>query len=217
MLAGHPANALTDFPRGTSHTHNAQRRVHFMVWKQSPPACTRRFSFFPFRFSFPPSLLVADALDAGRDGGEDFVGDGSEAVGDLGDGQAGAEDDDRIAFARVGVGHVDHAEIHADVAHGGAAVMADEHLPDAVAKAAVHAVGVTDGDDGDARGAGDVGAAAVTDGVASGDVLDLQDGGAERADGLQAAAVAVGGADAVEGDAEAHHVHLLLAEALYTG
>ena len=66
------------------------------------------------------------------------------------DGQLFAEYLDPVAGLAVDVGHVDHAHVHADVAHDGGPLAVHHHAPFAVAQVAVQSVGIADGNGGDA-------------------------------------------------------------------
>lgn len=81
------------------------------------------------------------------------------------------------------------------------------------AEVAVEAVGIADREDGDARGARGDPAAVVADGVAGGDKLDLRDACFEAADGKESVLDIGLRSDAVEADAEAHHIELGVGEA----
>ena len=114
--------------------------------------CPLVLSIFLCSLSVIFSLLKVNTLDALADGGEDLVGDGVEAVAQLGDGQVLAEDFDGVALAAVDVGDVDHADVHADIAHVGRPLAVDEAVGVAATQVAVEAVGIADGDGGDAAG-----------------------------------------------------------------
>ena len=74
---------------------------------------------------------------------------------------------------------------------------------------AVEAVGIAEGDGGDAATSREDAFTAVADGGSSGPLLDGDDDRVERGDGLQGVlAAVVEGLDAIETDADAHHVHL---------
>ena len=123
-----------------------------------------------------------------------------------------AENLHRVAFAAVDVRHVDHADIHADVAHVGGALPVHQAVGIPVAQVAVQAIGVADGQGGDARVAGQVALAAIAHGVFLGHVAYLQNGGLEGAHILHDAVVYR--VDPVEAEAEAHHVELRAGEPL---
>ena len=73
----------------------------------------------------------------------------------------------------VDAGDVQHAHVHADVADGGGAVAVHREGGLAAAQMPVDAVGVTHGDGGDDGARGGLAPAAVADGVARAQVLDL--------------------------------------------
>lgn len=60
-----------------------------------------------------------DTLDAAGDGGEDFVGDGAEDAGEFGDRRVFAENGDRVTDPGIDARDIQHAHVHADIAHGG--------------------------------------------------------------------------------------------------
>ena len=93
-------------------------------------------------------------VDATRNGGEDFVGDGAEDEGELGGGGVVTEDGDRIADLRIHARDVKHTHIHADVADRGHAVAVQGEGGGAAAEMAVNAVGIPDGNGGDGCAAG---------------------------------------------------------------
>lgn len=90
----------------------------------------------------------------------------------------------------------------------------DEERRVAVAEMAVDAVGIAHGDGGDSRAASQHATAGVAYGRARFPLLDGDDDRVERGDGAQHRLRAVVECrDAVEADAEAHHVTLVAGEA----
>ena len=162
----------------------------------------------------PVSLLLeVDAFDAGGDGGEHLVGDGAGGGGVALQEVAFAEEDDGVAFAAFHTRDVDEAHVHADAADDRHLVAGDNHMALFVAEVAVEAVGIADGDDGDARGTRGYPAAIVTHGFALGDVLELRNAGDETRH-LAEPGLHLGlGSHAIEADAEAYHIHLGFGEA----
>ena len=124
--------------------------------------------------------MEIDPLHTVAHGGEDFVGDAAEAVGERGDGQMVAKDFHAVAFTAGDVRDINHAHVHADVAHIGRAPAIDEAESIAISQAAVESVGIANGDGSDARGTVHDGAARVAHGSARLDVARLEDGGVER-------------------------------------
>ena len=93
------------------------------------------------------SFAVVHALDTGRNGCKDFVGDCVEDTGQFFDGDVFAENLHAVThFAVRDIGNVNHACVHADGAHDGAPAAVDGHRRVAPAVVAVHAVGITDRD-----------------------------------------------------------------------
>ena len=170
-------------------------------------------------------LLEVDAFDAGGDGGEHLVGDsargGSIALEEV----AFAEEHHGVAFGTAGrswcedVGDIDEAHVHADAADDGHLHACDKHMALFVAEVTVPAVGIADGDNGYLGGPTGYPLSVVAHTLALGDVLDLRDAGHQTRHlpqlGLHVIIALrehpVGG-DAVEAEAEAHHVHLCLGE-----
>ena len=85
----------------------------------------------------------------------------------------------------------------------------------ASAQVTVYAVGITYRDGGDGGAFRGLAPSAVTHGVSGAQLLDLQDLNLQRGHGGQVHIRQ--GADAVDADAQAHHVVLVLREALYAG
>ena len=112
-------------------------------------------------------------------------------------------------------GDVQHAHVHADVADGGGAVAVHREGGVAAAQMPVNAVGIAHRDGGDDGARGGFAPAAVADGVARAEVLDLQDFAFQRS--YRGELHARKRADAVDADAQAHHVVLVLREALNAG
>ena len=81
----------------------------------------------------------------------------------------------------------------------------------------IEAVGIADGDDGNARRTLGNPSAVVADGVACGYVFDLGNAGLEAADRLEKPLHLGLGGNAVETYAETHHVHLGIGKADYAG
>ena len=146
---------------------------------------------------------------------KNLVRNRSQDVGQFGDGGILAEDGDGVADFHVETGDVQHAHVHADVADGGGAVAVHAERGVAAAEVAVDAVGITHGDGGDDGARGGLAPSTVTDGVTLAQVLDLQDFALQGSDGSELDARE--GADAVDADAQAHHVVLALREALDAG
>jgi len=104
-------------------------------------------------------VVVVYATDAGADGGEDFVGDGAELVGEDGDGEVVAEDFYAVAFMTVDIRDVYHGYVHADVAYVWRLLSVDETVGVSVAQTPVEPVGIAYGDGCDAAVAIEGGAA----------------------------------------------------------
>ena len=85
-----------------------------------------------------------DALNAWRDAGQDFVANGATGLAKLVDGRVLAKDFHLVAHLALRVGDVDHAGVHADVAHRWAHCAVNPHLDGAIAKVAVHAISIAD-------------------------------------------------------------------------
>ena len=109
------------------------------------------------------------------------------------------------------VGDVYHAHIHADVAHVAGLLSVDDAVSVPVAQSAVESVGIANGDGGDARGAHQLSSTAVAHGFRFGHVVYLQYGGLKLADGVEQAVAHR--TDAIEAEAQAHHVVMILGEA----
>ena len=110
-----------------------------------------------------------------RNRGKYLVWDGLQLVRKFADGEFFTEDDDRVSFACVDIGDVDHAGIHADIADDRAALAVDHDFAAAIAEMTVQAVGITDRDNRDAGIALYIAHPAITDGIACRNVLYLQD------------------------------------------
>ena len=153
-------------------------------------------------------------LHAGGDAGENFVGNRAHSIAEDGDGQVVAKDGDTVTHAAGDVGYVNHADIHTDIAHVVSSLAVDQAVAVAVAQVAAQAVGIANGDGGNARGALKDGATAVADGVTSGYVTYLQDGSLQRGHIVKHGIVAW--IDAIEAQSQAHHVELVLGKVFNT-
>ena len=155
--------------------------------------------------------MKVDALDAVADRGQDFVGDGVEQACQLCGREVVAEDFDRVAFAAVRVRHVNHADVHADVADIVRALTVHQTVAAAVAEVSVQAVSIANRNGGDARVTLQNSAAGVAHAVPFRALADLKDGGAQRRHVLQRAVV--NGVYAIESQSESHHVEVAFGEA----
>ena len=73
-----------------------------------------------------------------------------EFVGQLAYRQFFAKDDNRIALLGIGVGDVDHASIHTNIADYRTTFSGDGNFTSPVTEMTVEAIGIADWDDGDA-------------------------------------------------------------------
>ena len=60
-------------------------------------------------------FLYINTLHSGGNTCKDFVGDGTDGIGEDSDRKVVAEDDSMVTWLAVNIRHVDHADIHADV------------------------------------------------------------------------------------------------------
>ena len=153
---------------------------------------------------------VIDALHAVADARKHLVGDGVELVGEHGDGQMVAEDLHTVSLATGDVGHIDHANVHANVAHIVGALPIDETVAVAVAQMAVETVGIAYRDSSNDAIAIDERMAAVADTRTGRDMAKLEDGGLQRRDIVED--VVRARIDTIEANAETAHVELAVAE-----
>ena len=153
---------------------------------------------------------VIDALHAVADARKHLVGDGVELVGEHGDGQMVAEDLHTISLATGDVGHIDHADVHADVAHIVGTLPIDEAVAVAVAQMAVETVGIAYRDSSNDAIAIDERMAAVADTRTGRHMAKLEDGGLQRRDIVED--VVRARIDAIKANAETAHVELAVAE-----
>jgi len=153
---------------------------------------------------------VIDALHAVADARKHLVGDGVELVGEHGDGQMVAEDLHTVSLATGDVGHIDHADVHADVAHIVGALPIDEAVAVAVAQMAVETVGIAYRDSSNDAIAIDERMAAVADTRTGRHMAKLEDGGLQRRDIVED--VVRARIDTIEANAETAHVELAVAE-----
>ena len=96
----------------------------------------------------------------------------------------------------VGIGDIDHAGIHTDIANDRATVAINHDLATTIAEMTVQAVGITDRDNRDAGIALYIAHPAVADGIACRNVLYLQDSRLQRADVTQP--FLTGGTDSIQ-------------------
>ena len=153
---------------------------------------------------------VIDALHAVADARKHLVGDGVELVGEHGDGQMVAEDLHTVSLATGDVGHIDHANVHANVAHIVGALPIDETVAVAVAQMAVETVGIAYRDSSNDAIAIDERMAAIADTRTGRHMAKLEDGGLQRRDIVED--VVRARIDAIEANAETAHVELAVAE-----
>ena len=158
---------------------------------------------------------VIDALHAVADAREHLVGDGVELVGEHGDGQMVAEDLHTVSLATGDIGHIDHADVHTDVAHIIGALPIDEAVAVAVAQMAIETVGIAYRDSSNDAIAIDERMAAVADTRTGRHMAKLEDGGLQRRDIVED--VVRARIDTIEANAETAHVELAVAEMVDAG
>ena len=153
---------------------------------------------------------VIDALHAVADARKHLVGDGVKLVGEHGDGQMVAEDLNTVSLATSNVSHIDHADVHADVAHIVSTLPIDEAVAVAVAQMAVETVGIAYRDSSNDAIAIDERMAAIADTRTGRHMAKLEDGGLQRRDIVEDMVRAR--IDTIEANAETAHVELAVAE-----
>ena len=115
----------------------------------------------------------------------------------------------------VGIGDIDHAGIHTDIANDRTTVAINHDLATTIAEMTVQAVGIADRDNRDAGIALYIAHPAVADGITCRNVLYLQDSRLQCADVTQP--FLTGGTDSIQADAETYHIHLIIGEPFYSG
>ena len=173
------------------------------------------FSMYPYNVAYSSCKRslgseVIDALHAVADARKHLVGDGVKLVGEHGDGQMVAEDLHTVSLATGDVGHIDHANVHANVAHIVGALPIDETVAVAVAQMAVETVGIAYRDSSNDAIAIDERMAAVADTRTGRHMAKLEDGGLQRRDIVED--VVRARIDTIEANAKTAHVELALAE-----
>ena len=155
-------------------------------------------------------------FDAARDGGENFVRDRTEDGGKLRSGRVFTEYGHRVTHLRIDTGDIEHAHVHADVSDGRHSVSVQRKSGGSPAEAAVDAVGISDRDRGYHCSCGSyltVPAVAYR-AVLGHQMLYLQYLAFERCYGGELHIRQ--GTDAVDADAQTHHVELVFRETLYS-
>jgi len=173
------------------------------------------FSMYPYNVAYSSCKRsleseVIDALHAVADARKHLVGDGVELVGEHGDGQMVAEDLHTVSLATGDIGHIDHADVHADVAHIVGTLPIDEAVAVAVAQMSVETVGIAYRDSSNDAIAIDERMAAVADTRTGRHMAKLEDGGLQRRDIVED--VVRARIDAIEANAKTAHVELAVAE-----
>ena len=90
-----------------------------------------------------------------------------------------------VALVAVNVGDINHAYVHADVAHVRSLLTIHDAVSQSIAEASVETVGIANGDGGDARGAYQLSASAVAYRFRFGYLMYLQYGALQRTDGVE--------------------------------
>lgn len=106
-------------------------------------------------------FLYIHPLYSCADSRKHLVWYGAKGIAEFGYREVVAEDFDRVAFLAFYVGHINHADIHADVAYVFGRLAIDEAMAVAVAEVAIETVGIADRDGGYATVACQGGATAV--------------------------------------------------------
>ena len=106
----------------------------------------------------------------------------------------------------VGIGDIDHAGIHTDIANDLATVAINHDLATTIAEMTVQAVGITDRDNRDAGIALYIAHPAVADGIACRNVLYLQDSRLQRTYIMQD--LICKRIDTIQSDTQTYHVEL---------
>ena len=122
------------------------------------------------------TFLHIDVLDTIRNACKHFVGNGSDGIAEHCNGQVVTKDDGMVAHTAVDVGHINHADVHADVPHVVSPLSVHQAVALAVAQTAIQSVGISNGDGCNARRTLQHGATAVANGVACWNVAYLEDG-----------------------------------------
>ena len=98
-----------------------------------------------FRYDGESLFAIVNPLDTRRDGCQNLVRNRVQLVGKFGHRKLGTEDNRRVAFLRIGIRNVDHANIHADISDNRAARPVDNDFAHPVAQMTVKTVGIADG------------------------------------------------------------------------
>ena len=87
-------------------------------------------------------FLYVNPLDTVADASEHLVRDGAKGITEHRDGQVVAKDFYLVTLLAVDVGHVNHADIHTDVAHIVGLLSIDEAVAAPIAEMAIESVGI---------------------------------------------------------------------------
>ena len=100
----------------------------------------------------PLYLRQINTLYAFTYGSKHFVRYGFEPLSKLGNGKMVTKNFYGVTFVAGNVGHVNHADIHADVTHIGRWHAVDQTIPSAISQSAIKSVGIPNRKGGYARG-----------------------------------------------------------------
>lgn len=134
------------------------------------------YLFFLDKYVSETLFAIVDALYAGGYRCEDFVWDGAESFGNVCYGEMRSENFDAVAYATLSVGNIDHHDVHADIANGGALLPSYKYVEFSTPEMAVDAISVANRNGGDTRGAVKQSASTITNGCASRPLFNRNDG-----------------------------------------
>ena len=163
----------------------------------------------------PGLLLYVDMLYTCRYAREYFVWDSTDGIAENRDRKFVAENGDAVSHLAVNIRHINHTNIHADVAEVVGPLSVDQTVAVAVAEFAVESVCISNWDGSYACRFVQNGFAAIPDAIACRNVSYLENGSFER--GHVVDDLVVAWVNAIEPQSEPHHVEVVLREVFDAG
>ena len=128
------------------------------------------------------SILEVDALNTIGYSGEDFVGDGVDLIAEDSDGQVLTENLHLVTLLTGDICYIDHRHIHTDITHVLGLLTTYEAVAVTIAEVTVQTVGIANRYGCYHGVALYLSLTTVANGIASGNMTELEDSGLQRAD-----------------------------------
>ena len=160
-------------------------------------------------------ILEINAFYAVADAGEDLVGDGVENIAKHRHRQVLAEDLYLIALLTRDIGDINQSYVHTDITNVFGLLTVYQAVAVAIAQVTVQTIGIANRNGGNDRIAIELALATVTNGLGLRHLAHLQDGGLQRADGMENAVIAR--IDTIQTETQTAHIQLAIGEVLDAG